>query len=110
MEGDESVASLYRVLVDRCLNLEASHAKLREELEELVQHDKSKTDNYEIVNSPDETSFSGYVGFRGYFTTGGPFRNILECIGHAIYVYSAVSGKITFWYEKTTYLYLYIYT
>ncbi|XP_022738623.1 RGS domain-containing serine/threonine-protein kinase A-like isoform X2 [Durio zibethinus] len=98
MAGDESVASLYRVLVDRCLSLEASHAKLREEFDELVQQDKSKTDEVVVASdSGDDTSDSGSVTLPGYFSTGSPFRNVLESIGHAVHVCSAASGKITFW-------------
>ena len=102
MEGDESVASLYRVLVDRCLSLEASHAKLREEFDELVQQDKRKIDEVVVASdSGDAASYSSVITFPGYFSTGSPFRNVLESIGHAVYVCSAASGKITFWYSKT---------
>ncbi|XWS48964.1 hypothetical protein CRYUN_Cryun13aG0122600 [Craigia yunnanensis] len=98
MAGDESVASLYRVLVDRCLSLEASHAKLREELDELVQKDKRKTDEMVVASdSGDAASYSSAITFPGHFSTGSPFRNVLESIGHAVHVCSAASGKITCW-------------
>ncbi|XVF52831.1 hypothetical protein PTKIN_Ptkin05aG0050300 [Pterospermum kingtungense] len=103
MQGDESAASLYRVLVDRCLSLEASHAKLREELDELVEQDKrnGSTDENMVMVAASyahyATSFSGALPFPGYFSSGSPFRNVLESIGHAIHVCSAVSGKITYW-------------
>lgn len=42
MAGEESAASSYRVLVDRCLSLEASQSKLKEEFDELAQQDKRK--------------------------------------------------------------------
>ncbi|XVF10663.1 hypothetical protein REPUB_Repub07fG0201800 [Reevesia pubescens] len=102
MAGDESVASLFRVLVDRCVSLEASHAKLREEFDELVQQDRRKTNEEEVVvvvasDSGHATSYSGVVTFSGCFSTGSPFRNVLESIGHAVHVCLAASGKITFW-------------
>ncbi|XVF13192.1 hypothetical protein REPUB_Repub08aG0186900 [Reevesia pubescens] len=99
MAGDESVTSLYRVLVDRCSSLEASHAKLREEFDELEQQDKRKTEEEVLLESDsgDAVSYFSVVKFPGYFSTGSPFRNVLESIGHAVYVCSAASGKITFW-------------
>ncbi|XP_016716062.1 dual specificity protein kinase shkD isoform X2 [Gossypium hirsutum] len=99
MAGDDSVASLYRVLVDRCLSLEASHVKLREEFDELVQQDK-RSDEEEVMvasDSGDSTSNPVVVTFPGYFSTGTPFKNVLDSIGHAIHVSSTTSGRITFW-------------
>ncbi|TYH81285.1 hypothetical protein ES332_D03G189100v1 [Gossypium tomentosum] len=99
MAGDDSVASLYRVLVDRCLSLEASHVKLREEFDELVQQDK-RSDEEEVMvasDSGDSTSYPVVVTFPGYFSTGTPFKNVLDSIGHAIHVSSTTSGRITFW-------------
>ncbi|KAH1115564.1 hypothetical protein J1N35_008942 [Gossypium stocksii] len=99
MAGDDSVASLYRVLVDRCLSLEASHVKLREEFDELVQQDK-RSDEEEVMvslDSGDSTSYPIVVTFPGYFSTGTPFKNVLDSIGHAIHVSSTTSGRITFW-------------
>ncbi|XWS61823.1 hypothetical protein CRYUN_Cryun07bG0158300 [Craigia yunnanensis] len=98
MAGDESLASLYRVLADRCLSLEGSHDKLREEFDELVEQDKSKTDEEVVASdSGDAKSYSDVVTLPGFFSTGSPFRNVLESIGHAVHVCSAASGKITFW-------------
>ncbi|KAK8486795.1 hypothetical protein V6N11_034352 [Hibiscus sabdariffa] len=100
MAGDDSVASLYRVLVDRCSSLEASHAKLREEFDELAQQDKRSDEEPEVMlasDSGDSTSYPVAANFPGYFSTGSPFRNVLESIGHAIHVSSAASGRITFW-------------
>ncbi|KAK8690893.1 hypothetical protein V6N13_074419 [Hibiscus sabdariffa] len=97
MAGDDSVASLYRVLADQCLSLEANHAKLREEFDELVQQDKTSDKEVTLVlDSIDSTSYPISWTFPGYFSTGSPFRNVLESIGHAIHVSSAASGRITF--------------
>lgn len=99
MAGDDSVASLYGVLVDRCLSLEASQVKLREEFDELVQQDK-RSDEEEVMvasDSGDSTSNPVVVTFPGYFSTGTPFKNVLDSIGHAIHVSSITSGRITFW-------------
>lgn len=100
MAGDNSVASLHRVLVDRCLSLEASHVKLREEFDEIVQLDK-RSDEEEVMvasDSGDSTSYPVFVTFPGYFSTGTPFKNVLDSVGHAIHVSSTASGRITFWY------------
>ncbi|OMP09650.1 hypothetical protein COLO4_05260 [Corchorus olitorius] len=98
MAVDDSEGTLYRVLVDRCLSLEASHAKLKEELEELVQENNKRNTELDVwPDSGNPTSYSGYGTFPGFYSTGSPFKNVLECIGHAIYVCSASSGKITFW-------------
>ncbi|XP_038999645.1 serine/threonine-protein kinase EDR1-like [Hibiscus syriacus] len=98
MAGDDSVASLYRSLVDRCLSLEASHAKLREEFDELAQQEKRSDEKVMLASdSGYSTSYSVASTFPGYFSTGSPFRNVLESVGHAIHVSSAASGRITFW-------------
>ncbi|KAG4206541.1 hypothetical protein ERO13_A03G017604v2 [Gossypium hirsutum] len=99
MAGDDSVASLYGVLVDRCLSLEASQVKLREEFDELVQQDKRSDEEEVMVASDlgDSTSYPVVVTFPGYFSTGTPFKNVLDSIGHAIHVSSITSGRITFW-------------
>ncbi|XVE57829.1 hypothetical protein DITRI_Ditri04bG0121600 [Diplodiscus trichospermus] len=98
MAGDDSVASLYRILVDRCSSLEASQGKLREEVDEIVQQDKRKTDEVVLASdSGDSASYPRAVTFPGYFSTGSPFRNVLESIGHAVHVCLAASGEITFW-------------
>lgn len=106
MAGEESAASSYRVLVDRCLSLEASQSKLKEEFDELAQQDKRKKDEVVVESdSGDDTSYSGAVTFPGYFSTGSPFRKILESIGLAVHVCSAASGKITFWNHSAEYLF-----
>ncbi|KAE8677994.1 Serine/threonine-protein kinase CTR1 [Hibiscus syriacus] len=98
MAGDDSVANLYRALVDRCLSLEASHAKLREEFDEIAQQDKRSDEEDKLASdSGDSTTYPVAFTFPGYFSTGSPFRNVLESIGHAIHVSSATSGRITFW-------------
>jgi hypothetical protein len=50
--GDESEAGLYRVLVDRFQSLEASHARMREQFDELVQEKKMvKNKEVDMVGS-----------------------------------------------------------
>ncbi|GMJ04393.1 hypothetical protein like AT4G23050 [Hibiscus trionum] len=98
MARDDSAVSLYRALVDRCSSLEANHAKLREEFDELAQQDKRSDEKVMLASdSGDSTSYPFVATFPGYFSTGSPFRNVLESIGHAIHVSSAASGRITFW-------------
>ncbi|XP_058009631.1 uncharacterized protein LOC110654774 isoform X1 [Hevea brasiliensis] len=112
MAGDQSGSSLYRVLADRCLSLEASHAELEEELSEMVEQKKKKkmirNDNSEMIVMPDSdevTSDSGWGCIPGYFTAGGPYKRVLESIGHAVHVCSAASGEIIYWNHSAEHLY-----
>lgn len=92
--GDESEAGLYRVLVDRFQSLEASHARMREQFDELVQEKKMvKNKEVDMVGSD-----SGWSCFPGFFVAGSPYRSVLEHMGHAVHVCRASSGEIIYWY------------
>lgn len=90
MEANDSAPGLYRVLADRFHSLEASHAKLKEEVDELLQ-EKRKADDLSTLDS-----IWGYV--PGFFIEGSPYRSVLESIGHAVYVCNVSSGEIMYWY------------
>ncbi|XP_043811775.1 uncharacterized protein LOC110628157 isoform X2 [Manihot esculenta] len=112
MAGDHSASSLYRVLADRCLNLEASHAKLEEELRELVEEKKKEkkitNDTSEAIVMPDSdkaTSDSGWGCVPGFFTAGSPYKKVLDSMGHAVHVCTAASGEIVYWNHSAENLY-----
>ncbi|KAK9277578.1 hypothetical protein L1049_007123 [Liquidambar formosana] len=93
--ADESEESLYRVLLDRYRSLEASHENLREQFDVLVQEQskgtKVKSDSGEVASDP----FWGR--FPGYFSARGPYRSVLESMGHAVHVWTAASGEFIYW-------------
>ncbi|KAJ0105966.1 hypothetical protein Patl1_18691 [Pistacia atlantica] len=88
MAGDDSAPTLYRGIVDRFQSLEASHAKLKEEVDELLE-EKRKADDLATLDS--------VWGVPGFFVEGSPYRSVLESIGHAVYVCNASSGEIMYW-------------
>ncbi|KAK1586982.1 hypothetical protein Q3G72_008262 [Acer saccharum] len=102
MVGDESAGptSLYRVLVDRFRSLEASHAELRKEFDELIIL-KQKRKNHKVMM----TSDSDLGCLPGYYSEGSPYRKVLESMGPAVYVCttssssssSSSSGEIIYW-------------
>ena len=101
MAGDSSSSSrLYQALVDRCRSLEESHAKLSQELRHLMLHRQQQQKN-NIGNEDDAlvTSDSGDVSGRlpGYFSTGSPYKSVLDSLGHALHVCRASSGEIVYW-------------
>uniref|UniRef100_B9GW76 non-specific serine/threonine protein kinase n=1 Tax=Populus trichocarpa TaxID=3694 RepID=B9GW76_POPTR len=99
---DESGTSVYRVLVDRCASLEASHAKLKQQLSELTEADeKRKKNNSEAMAMSD----AQWGCIPGYFTTGSPYKSVLDCIGHAVHVCRASSGEIVYWNRSAENLY-----
>ncbi|KAG6782744.1 hypothetical protein POTOM_012158 [Populus tomentosa] len=99
---DESGTNLYRVLVDRCASLEASHAKLKQQLSELTEADEKRKENN---SEPVAMSDARWGCFPGYFTTGSPYKSVLDCIGHAVHVCRASSGEIVYWNRSAENLY-----
>ncbi|XP_042950666.1 kinase suppressor of Ras 1 isoform X2 [Carya illinoinensis] len=100
MDVDESQTSLYRALVDRCQSLEASHSRLREQLDKLVQEIKTNKKKREILKvGVEEIGLDSWWpgGFPGFFVDGNPYRRALECMGHAVHVCRASSGEILYW-------------
>ncbi|XP_040987820.1 uncharacterized protein LOC121235540 [Juglans microcarpa x Juglans regia] len=106
MDVDESQTSLYRALVDRCQSLEASHSRLREQLDELVQEIKTNKEEREMEVGIEEVGLDSWCGgFPGFFVDGSPYRRALECMGHAVHVCRASSGEILYWNHSAERLY-----
>lgn len=100
-EGDQSV--MYRVLVDRFQSLEASHSKLREQFAVLVQEQQQQGKGRGGSGGGCGRESSGMVEVDsdwghvpGYFAS--PYRSVLDSMGHAVYVSSAATGEIIYWF------------
>lgn len=98
MAGDESGPNLYRDLVDRFEILEASHAKLREELNDLLLQEKRKNDDVDEVATTSGSDAAWGSTLPGRFDEVGPYRSVLESMGHAVHVCTASSEDIIYWY------------
>ncbi|KAL8170638.1 hypothetical protein V2J09_022442 [Rumex salicifolius] len=83
MAEDESHPSLYRVLVERCNDLEASHENLNQQLNKLKQ------DSTMSFSGDLKENESGLL--QQYFKAGqgrSPYEHVLQSIGHAVHVTS----------------------
>ncbi|KAK4843032.1 hypothetical protein QYF36_003044 [Acer negundo] len=107
MNGEESAGptSLYRVLVDRFRSLEASHAELRKEFDELILLKQKRKNRKGMM-----TSDSNLGCVPGYYSDGSPYRKVLESMGPAVYVCttsssSSSSGEIIYWNHSAENLY-----
>ncbi|KAH9777721.1 PAS domain-containing protein tyrosine kinase family protein [Citrus sinensis] len=85
MAGDESGPSLYRDLLDRFEGLEAGHAKLREELNDLLLQEKKKNDDVDEVATTSDSDAAWSSTLPGCFNEVGPYRSVLESMGHAVH-------------------------
>ncbi|KAK6158107.1 hypothetical protein DH2020_005421 [Rehmannia glutinosa] len=101
--GDESRRGLYRLLLDRFQNLEASHHKLKEQLQVLLK-EKTRNASSKIFEEKETMSDSEYLAsFPGWgslpesYFFGSPYRSVLEYMGHAVHVSRAGSGEIIYW-------------
>ncbi|CAK9170467.1 unnamed protein product [Ilex paraguariensis] len=95
--GEKSENILHRALVDRFRSLEASHAKLREQLNVLVQEQGVKNSRDDGTSDSGEvTLYTGWPCVPGVFSSGSPYRNVLEYMGHAVHVSRVGSGEIIF--------------
>lgn len=99
MTRKESLEVLYRFIVDRCQSLEANQARLAEQLCELAQHKQREEDDV-VTSDSDETQLENFhQGFiPGYFSSGNPYRSVLDSMGLAVHVRRASSGEIIYWY------------
>ena len=99
MARDKSETALYQALVDRFQSLEASHERLREQFDELVQENNKIIKNKEVDDDMVGSDLdSRWVCFPGFFRARGPYRSVLENMGHAVHVCRASSGEIIYWY------------
>ncbi|KAG9133270.1 hypothetical protein Leryth_023522 [Lithospermum erythrorhizon] len=94
MEGGNK---LYRFMVDKFQSLEASHAKLKEQVNALLDEKSgvknSRNDCWSLVS--------------GVFSSGSSSRKVLEQLGHAVFVSKAQTGEIMFWNRSAERLYGY---
>lgn len=96
---------VYRVLMDRFRRLEQSQAKMRAQLDVLVEEQSKKEEGEEeeekgATLSPD----CGWGRVVGYFSGRSPCRSVLDSLGHSVYVFVPWSGKIVYWYISHTHL------
>ncbi|KAH0643692.1 hypothetical protein KY290_033300 [Solanum tuberosum] len=95
-------------LVKRFYSLESSHRKLQEQLNVLLQ-EKKIDDSLKMDDSDEKLMDSGEMGFHvpGVFSTGSPYRNVLNYMGHAVHVSRASTGEIIYWNRSAERLYGY---
>ena len=97
MARDKSETALYQALVDWFQSLEASHERLREQFDELVQENNKIIKNKEVGDDMvGSDSDSRWVCFPGFFGAGGLYKSVLENIGHVVHVCRASSGEIIY--------------
>ena len=121
--GSQSHESdIYAVLMDRFHSLQASHEKLKEQFNILLQ-EKSIAGGFgstssrvaRVRNSVDEvmnmqedssgelagedSSWASYI--HGAYYSGSPYKNVLECMGHAVHISRAGSEEIIYWWLIT---------
>ena len=111
MAGDKLETALYQALVDRFQSLEASHERLREQFDKLVQENNKIIKNKEVDDDMvGSDSDSRWVCFPGFFGARGPYRSVWENMGHAVHVCRASSGEIIYWYVcMSIYIYEFFY-
>ncbi|MCD7450460.1 hypothetical protein HAX54_006530 [Datura stramonium] len=104
---EESNPGLYRVLVKRFYSLESSHRKLLEQFNELLQ--RKKINSTVNMDTDEKLIDSGEMGFcvPGFFSSGSPYRNVLNYMGHAVHVSRAGTGEIIYWNRAAERLYGY---
>ncbi|KAF4403910.1 hypothetical protein G4B88_014366 [Cannabis sativa] len=104
MVGLGSSSRFYGALVDRCRSLEESHTRLSEQLREMsIQKDEDCVLTTDSGNMTDD--YPGEDRIVGNFSSGSPYKKVLESIGHAVLVCSASSGEIVFWNRSAENLY-----
>ncbi|XP_024173050.1 probable serine/threonine-protein kinase DDB_G0267514 [Rosa chinensis] len=103
MAARDSQASMYRLLLDRCRSLEASHVRLRAEFRELQHHNGKTEEEEEDEVLTSEFSVPHLV--RGFFLSGSPYRSILDNMGQAVHVCTASAGEIQYWNRAAENLY-----
>lgn len=97
--GEESRSGMYGVILDRFRNLEASHAKLREQFDVLVEEQQQQQQGKKMKSDSGETGSDSCWGCMppAYFSDGSRHRSVLDWMGHAVHVTSAASGEIIYW-------------
>lgn len=98
--GGKMPESFYRVLLDRFESLEASHQKLKEQFQVVVQEKTSCAADGEEATSDSggAARYPGWADMPGTYFAESPYRRVLEYMGHAVHVSRAGSGEISYWY------------
>ncbi|XP_060207133.1 uncharacterized protein LOC132634959 [Lycium barbarum] len=102
--SDESQLATSCVLVERLRSLEASYVRLREQFKLLLEEKSKDSDEEKTPDAAGGTS--SYCG-PGVFYSGSPYRNVLEDMGHALYVTKVGTGEIIYWNQAAEKLYGY---
>jgi hypothetical protein len=116
MAGNNSESSLYQVLVEWCQRMETSQARLREDVDDLLLQEESRTGKEsatgletdtekeaeveveaEAADSWDNPTATWERAVSGFYFADSAYRTLMDSMGHAIHVTSAASGEITFW-------------
>lgn len=120
MAADESHPSLYRVMIDRCSELEASLSNFKAQFRDLNREEQNGRTNgegraltpYSGESSEDEWNFGDSIADTGfllrYFKPGGrksPFEHVLQSLGHGVHLMRAYTGEITYWNRAAEKLY-----
>ncbi|KAG7546499.1 Protein kinase-like domain superfamily [Arabidopsis suecica] len=118
MAGNNSESSLYQVLVEWCQRMETSQARLREDVDDLLLQEESRTGKEsaaeaetvaeveaEAADSWDNPTATWERAVSGFYFADSAYRTLMDSMGHAIHVTSAASGEITFWSRSAENLY-----
>lgn len=108
MDGDgDSESCPYRVLLDRFESLEASYENLKQQFSLILEENNSYCNisgNNTNDSREERTSDSGNIPFDsswlyvpGAYFSVSPYRNVLECMGHAVHITRIGSGEIIYW-------------
>ncbi|XP_051115433.1 uncharacterized protein LOC127240674 [Andrographis paniculata] len=112
---DERQESFYRLLMDRFQGLEASHQKLQEQFQVLMEeraiihHNRNANIRNRglTADTGDLGRLPGWASIPGAYFVESPYRRVLEQMGHALYVYRIIPGEITYWNRAAEKLYGY---
>lgn len=95
--GEESNSGLHQILVEKFFSLESSYRKLVEQFNVLYQ-EKNKNSIVNMDSDEKLTDFSAEMRLLpGVFFSGSPYKNVLNCMGHAVHVNRADTGEIIYW-------------
>lgn len=84
--------------------METSQARLREDVDDLLLQDESRTGKEsaaeteaEAADSWDNPTATWERAVSGFYFVDSAYRTLMDSMGHAIHLTSAASGEITFW-------------
>ncbi|XP_043705300.1 U-box domain-containing protein 52-like [Telopea speciosissima] len=109
MAEEQSREGLYIVLLERFRDLEVSHTNLNDQFQVLLQETREEQgrrkrgERSSSSSSSDSTGWSRFL--PGSFLSRTPYRNVLESMGHAVYVCRISTGEIIYWNRSAEKLY-----